>query len=96
VNRTLPKINFIGNKIKIADWICDHFPKKTKSLFDAFSGGCSVSYEAKKRGYQVFSNDIMKINYIIAKSLIENSKETLDSNDIKLKGNDKKNALFKV
>jgi len=84
VNRTLPKINFIGNKIKIADWICDHFPKKTKSLFDAFSGGCSVSYEAKKRGYQVFSNDIMKINYIIAKSLIENSKETLDSNDIKL------------
>ena len=42
----LPKINFIGNKEKIASWICSKFPKKKLTVFDAFSGGASVSYEA--------------------------------------------------
>ena len=41
-----PKINFIGNKEKIADWICDFFPSDISSLFDAFAGGNSVSYQA--------------------------------------------------
>ena len=52
------------------------------SIFDAFSGGCSVSYEAKKRGFQVFSNDILKINYHIAKSLIQNNDQILDRDDV--------------
>ena len=34
-----PKINFIGNKEKIAKWITDYFPKDAESVFDAFSGG---------------------------------------------------------
>ena len=49
-SKKLPKINFIGNKEKIANWICNNFPKKTKTVFDAFSGGGSVSYEVKKKG----------------------------------------------
>ena len=48
-SKKLPKINFIGNKEKIASWICNKFPKKTKIVFDVFSGGGSVSFEAKKR-----------------------------------------------
>ena len=73
-SKKLPKINFIGNKEKIASWICNKFPKKTKIVFDVFSGGGSVSFEAKKKGFKVISNDVLKINYILAKALIENSK----------------------
>lgn len=81
--RKFPTVNFIGNKEKIATWICDHFPSDAKSIFDAFSGGCSIGYEAKIRGYKVISNDILKINSIISKYLIENNNEILDFDDIK-------------
>lgn len=77
-----PKVNYIGNKEKIAKWICDQFPSDAKTLFDAFSGGCSLSYEAKCRGLEVYTNDILEVNYHIAKSLIQNNKTVLDKNDI--------------
>ncbi|VVH62827.1 DNA-cytosine methyltransferase (EC [uncultured Gammaproteobacteria bacterium] len=77
-----PKINFIGNKEKITPWICEHFPLDANSILDAFSGGCSVSYEAKRRGYQVLSNDISRTNYLLSKSLIENNNETLNLQDV--------------
>ena len=51
LSKKLPKINFIGNKEKIANWICKLFPKQANSVFDAFSGGTSISYEAKKKGF---------------------------------------------
>lgn len=79
-----PKINFIGNKEKIASWICDLFPNDAHSIFDAFAGGNSISYESKKKGLQVISNDILTINYLLAKSIIENRKEILDKFDIEL------------
>lgn len=79
-----PKVNYIGNKEKLANWICDYFPKDTNSIFDAFSGGSSIGYESKKRGYKTISNDILKINYFLAKSLIENNQETLDDEDINI------------
>ena len=79
-----PKVNYIGNKEKITHWICDHFPIDVNSIFDAFSGGCSLSFEAKKRGYRVISNDILKVNYNLAKALIENRDVTLNENDIEM------------
>ncbi len=79
-----PNINYIGNKEKIASWISEYFPKDAESIFDAFSGGGSISYQAKIKGLKVISNDILKINYLIAKSLIENNFETLDKEDIEL------------
>ena len=96
-SKKLPKINFIGNKEKIANWICNSFPKKTKTVFDAFSGGGSVSYEAKKKGYKVISNDILKINYILAKAIIENNKSQLSKKDIEtiFKGKPLKGFMFK-
>jgi adenine-specific DNA-methyltransferase len=79
-----PTVNYIGNKEKIAKWICDQFPIDATSVFDAFSGGCSLSYEAKCRGLKVYTNDILKINYHIANAIIANNMVLLDSNDIDL------------
>lgn len=92
-----PKVNYIGNKEKIAGWICDHFPKDVISIFDAFSGGGSFSFEAKKRGYKVISNDILKINYCIVKALIENKdiKLTIDDVNLIFKGKPKKGFMTK-
>ena len=94
---TYPKVNFIGNKEKIAGWICDNFPKDAKTMFDAFSGGTAVSYEAKCRGYKVITNDIMQVNYLIAKALIENKNETLTQEDVDLifSGKPKKGFMYK-
>ena len=91
-----PKINFIGNKEKIANWISDFFPNDAESIFDAFSGGGSVSYQAKLKGLKVISNDILKVNYYISKSLIENNNEILCSEDINLifSGKPKKGFMF--
>ena len=83
-NRKYPKINFIGNKEKILEWIFENVPKDVSTFFDAFSGGCSVSFEAKKRGYEVISNDILKTNYVIAKSLIENKNVLLTKEDMEI------------
>ena len=97
ISKKLPKINFIGNKEKIAGWICSQFPKNCKTILDVFSGGGSVSYEAKKKGLKVFSNDILKSNFILAQALIENNKETLSKNDINIifKGNPFKGFMYK-
>lgn len=77
-----PKVNYIGNKEKLAKWICDQFPKDAGTLFDAFSGGCSLSYEAKFRGLEVYTNDILEINYHIANALIKNNQSLLNKDDI--------------
>lgn len=76
-----PKINYIGNKEKISEWIIDCFPIKSGTVLDLFCGGCSVSYALKHRGYKVFCNDILFSNYVIAKSIIENNSTTLQKND---------------
>ncbi|PIP66773.1 MAG: modification methylase HphIB [Parcubacteria group bacterium CG_4_9_14_0_2_um_filter_41_8] len=92
-----PKVNFIGNKEKIADWISEYFPKDAQSIFDAFSGGGSVSFQAKKMKLKVISNDILTINYILAKALIENNNEILDESDIDtiFEGNPIKGFMYK-
>lgn len=77
-----PKVNYIGNKEKISSWICNQIPKDVDSILDAFSGGCSFSFEVKKRGYQVFSNDILKVNYNLSKAIIENKNVILSKEDI--------------
>ena len=51
-NNQYPKVNYIGNKEKLADWICDYFPKDAESVFDAFCGGSSIGYEAKKEALE--------------------------------------------
>lgn len=77
-----PKINYIGNKEKLVEWIIENIPTGVESIIDAFSGGASVSYKLKERGFKVYSNDILKINYLISKALVENDEETLDEDDL--------------
>ncbi len=72
-----PKVNYIGNKEKLANWIIDEIPEKSGTVLDIFAGGCSVSYELKKRGYSVIANDILFANYVIAKALVENTNKEL-------------------
>lgn len=77
-----PTVNYIGNKEKLVNWIVSLIPSDATSFFDAFAGGSSVAYAAKKKGLAVFANDILKINYYIAKALIENRDIRLSENDL--------------
>lgn len=72
-----PKVNYIGNKEKLVDWIINEMPVKAGTVLDIFAGGCSVSYALKLAGYSVFSNDILYADFVIAKALIENDNKTL-------------------
>lgn len=96
-NNEYPKVNYIGNKEKLATWICNYLPKETQSIFDAFSGGSSIGYEAKKRALKVISNDILKINYYLAKSIIKNNKEILNDDDLRIlfNGSPTKGFMYK-
>lgn len=77
-----PKVNYIGNKEKLAKWIVDHFPVKEGKVLDLFSGGASVSFEAKKNDYTVYSNDALYASYVIGKTLIENKNIHISEEDI--------------
>ena len=92
-----PKINFIGNKQKMAEWIFDSLDVKPGTFFDAFAGGCSVSFEAKRRGHRVITNDILRINHLIGKALIENTSTRLDADDVDLifRGAPKKGFMYR-
>ena len=67
-----PKINYIGNKEKIVDWIIAELPIKGGVVVDIFAGGCSVSYALKGAGFKVVANDVLYADYVIAKALVEN------------------------
>ena len=79
-----PSVNYIGNKEKIANWIISLIPNDASSILDVFAGGCSVSYAAKLAGMTVYTNDILKINYLIGKALIENDNVVLSQQDVKI------------
>lgn len=67
-----PKVNYIGNKEKIADWIIECFPINRGVVLDLFSGGCSLAYNLKKSGFKVITNDVLYSNYCISRAIIEN------------------------
>lgn len=80
-----PKINYIGNKNKLTDWIVNNLPYQKGTVLDLFCGGCSVSYALKEKGYKVFSNDALYSNFVLAKSIIENNDVFLESKDFEIK-----------
>ncbi len=79
-----PKVNYIGNKEKLAEWIIEKLPVKNGTVLDLFCGGCSVSYALKKHGFSVISNDVLYSNYVIAKAIIENNSELLTEADFNI------------
>lgn len=77
-----PKVNYIGNKEKISDWIIENLPTEVNTIVDLFAGGSSVSYALKDRGFRVFSNDVLYANYVVSKAIVENSSVTLDASKL--------------
>lgn len=77
MNAKYPKINYIGNKEKISDWIIGNLPIKSGVVIDLFSGGCSMAYKLKQQGFQVLTNDVLYSSFIISKAIIENSNQFL-------------------
>ena len=79
-----PKVNYIGNKVKVAEWIIEKLPIKQGLVLDLFCGGCSMSYALKQSGFCVYSNDILYSSFALAKALIENQSDMLELNGIDL------------
>lgn len=73
-----PKVNYIGNKSKVVDWIISLIPNEVKTVVDAFSGGSSVSYALKVAKYNTISNDVLYSSFVINKSLVQNQSTHLN------------------
>lgn len=80
-----PKINYIGNKDKLVDWIIENLPIKKGVVLDLFSGGNSVAYALKENNYTVYSNDALYSNYVISKAIIENKDVTVNEDILNAK-----------
>jgi adenine-specific DNA methylase len=76
-------LTYQGSKNKLTYWIWDNIKDLDfKTALDAFGGTGSVSHLLKRKGKQVFYNDILKFNHIIGKALIENDSTKLTDEDI--------------
>ena len=78
-----PTTRYQGSKRKLLPWLYKHIsPLKFESVLDVFGGTASVSYLFKKMGKKVTYNDYLKFNCYVGKSLIENNKIILSTQDI--------------
>lgn len=80
--KEFPQTQYLGSKQKLIEWIINKIPKEIESIFDAFSGSGVISYNLKKRGLKVISNDFLRSSYYYSKALIENNKITLCEEDL--------------
>jgi adenine-specific DNA methylase len=79
----LPSTRYLGSKRKIVDWIWGNVERLEFDTFlDAFGGTGVVGYYAKMHGKRVTYNDVLKFNYQIGLSLIENSSVQLANTDV--------------
>ncbi len=78
-----PSTRYQGSKYKIAEWIWDNIKNLNfNTALDAFGGTGCISHMLKRKGKQVFYNDLLKFNYIIGKALIENNHIKLTEEDL--------------
>jgi len=79
----LPSTRYLGSKRKIVDWIWSQIGNlRFDTFLDAFGGTGIVSYYAKRCGKRVTYNDVLKFNYQVGISLIENNSVRLSDSDI--------------
>ncbi len=79
---TFPRTRYQGSKYKLKEWIRNALSKiEFNTALDAFSGTTAISYIMKEMNKTVYSNDILKFNYDIAKALIENNNEQITKED---------------
>ncbi len=69
-------MRFIGNKENLVEKIYQILQSKKisgNSFFDFFAGTSSVSQFFKKKGYQIFSSDLLYFSYVLQKAYIQNN-----------------------
>jgi len=82
-NLNLPTTRYQGSKRKLINWIWSHIKDLSfNSFLDAFGGTEIVGYRMKIEGKEVIYNDILKSDFLIGKSMVENNKVVLDEDDI--------------
>lgn len=84
VGNKFPSTRYQGSKAKLASKIWEY----TRFLnfdvvLDLFGGTGAIAYMYKAMGKKVLYNDYLACNYFTGSALIENSKYTLDDEDIK-------------
>jgi len=78
----LPSTRYLGSKRKIVDWIWSQIEGLGFDTFlDAFGGTGVVGYCAKKHSKRVTYNDVLRFNYQVGLSLIENGSVQLSDTD---------------
>jgi len=81
--KPIPSTRYQGSKQKIVKWIWNNIKDlKFDTFLDAFGGTGVVGYYAKLHNKEVTFNDILKSNFVIGLSLIENNKEKLSQEDV--------------
>jgi len=89
-------MRFIGNKENLVEKIYQIMLAKNiqgNSFFDFFAGTSNVGRFFKKKGYRVFSSDLLYFSYVLQKAYIENN-EIANFEKLLSKLTIKNNALF--
>ena len=71
-------MRFIGNKENLVGRIYQVMQSKNvkgDSFFDFFAGTSSVGIYFKKKGYQIYSSDILYFSYVLQRAYIVNNEE---------------------
>jgi adenine-specific DNA methylase len=91
-----PQPQYLGAKAGLLSWIYEFIPLNTKVALDAFGGSQSVAFLFKQMGFETITNDFLSFNHQIGLSLIENSNQTLNRDDLDLlfSSNPKKQSLI--
>ena len=83
-NYQFPEPQYLGAKHTLLPWINQHIPNNVTTAIDAFAGSQSVSFLFKQLGFKTLTNDFLNFNHQIGLSLIENKKDILTQNDLKI------------
>ena len=84
LNIRFPQPQYLGAKYIHRDWIAKHIPSEINVVLDAFGGSQSISFLFKQLGKEVITNDFLKFNSEIGKALVENKKERLSEEDVRI------------
>lgn len=73
-----PSTRYQGSKAKLANWIWQHIAGLDFVIcLDAFGGTGAVAYRLKQAGKQVVYNDLLRFNYYVGLTLVENKRVRL-------------------
>ena len=84
LRRRMPEPQYLGAKYKLLPWLCEFIPADVGVVLDGFSGSQSFSFEMKKRGCTVHSNDFLDFCHRQGVALIENKQSVLTDGDLQL------------